>query len=241
MALHQNSEYAADHEPASEQTQVQPIVRRQMPVQALEYHLFRPQRSRDALLEDAYEVWRNGWRDTMIELNGAADVSSDDFARQDEIAVVAERGRCIAVTGIRWLDLTLPRSREDSYFRRWPAAALAKVAGRPVCVASNTVVHPGWRGTRIEAPPGKPGEPVSLAFTTVSLSVRRFIDSRAHCLIALTRNDRAMDRFATALGATQLARVEIHGIATDVVCIEHVNARCQGPVVEELWLRRHQA
>ena len=28
--------------------------------------------------------------------------------------------RCVSVTGLRWLDLSLPMAREDSYFTGWP-------------------------------------------------------------------------------------------------------------------------
>jgi hypothetical protein len=109
-----------------------------------------------------------------------------------------------------------------------------------VSVASNTVVHPEWRGALIEVPRGQKGDPARLAFTTIALSVRRFVASSADLLIALTRNDRSIDRVADALGATRLARIQMHGIDTDVICIERPNATPNGPVVDHLWRRRHQ-
>jgi hypothetical protein len=226
--------------PSSEHTQVQPVTqRRRVPVDALEYHLFRPRRAHDPLLERAYDVWREGWRNTLFELDGCTELHSDEFGRQDEIAVFAIAEHCVAVTGIRWLDLSLSRSREDSYFKHWPAEAVQKIEGRLACVASNTVVHPSWRGTLIDPPEHAPGEPMRLAFATVALSVRRFLASSAECLIALTRNDRSIDRMAVALGATRLAQIRMHGIETDVICIDRANATPHGAVVSELWRRRH--
>ncbi|HKO91211.1 MAG TPA: hypothetical protein VJU61_08665 [Polyangiaceae bacterium] len=231
----------AQEEPVSEHTAIQRIVQRQtVPVETLEYHLFRPRKAHDPLLESAYDVWREGWRATLLELEGTTELHSDDFSRQDEIGVIASGGQCVAVTGIRWLDLSLPRSLEDSYFKTWPGPAVAAVAQRFVSVASNTVVHPDWRGTLIDAPRGQEGDPTRLAFATVALSVRRFVASSADLLIALTRNDRSIDRFAQALGATRLALIQVHGIDTDVICIERPNATPEGPVMNELWRRRHQ-
>jgi hypothetical protein len=214
---------------------------RRVPLAALEYYLFNPRKTHDPLLEQAYEVWREGWLATLFELDGTTKLYSDEFARQDEIAVMAFEGRCIAVTGLRWLDLSLPRSLEDSYFKHWPTEALHRVAGRVVIVGSNTLVDPAWRGVRIELPNDETSEPVRLSFATIALTIRRFVASSADSLLALTRNDRAIDRTLSALGAKCLARTQLHGIETDVVCIERASATPEGPVVDDLWRRRHQA
>jgi hypothetical protein len=233
---------AEPEEPQSEHTLIQPVARRRsVAVDDLEYHLFKPRRTHDPLLERAYEVWREGWKATLLELEGAAEIHSDEFARQDEVGVVSLEGRCLAVTGVRWLDLSLPRSREDSYFKNWPSTAIEQVADRLVCIASNTIVSTAWRGTLLEPPEGRAGEPERLSSTTIALSVRRFVASPAHSLLALTRNDRQIDRLAVVMGATRLAQIAVHGIETDVVCIERSNATPDSPAVRDLWRRRHQA
>lgn len=232
---------AEQEEPRSEHTHVQPVAQpRRIAVEALEYHLFRPRRAHDPLLEDAYEVWRDSWKATFSELQGSVALHSDEFVRQDELAVVAAGGRCIAVTGLRWLDMALARSREDSYFKSWPAEAVAALGTQPVLVGSNTVVHPAWRRTLVEAPRTQPGDPMRLVFVTIALTVRRFESSAARHLIALTRNDRAIDRVGAALGARRLAQIHMHGIETDVMCLDRANATEAGPIVGELWRRRHQ-
>jgi hypothetical protein len=238
LAAHQP--IAGEHWPQNETTRTQVRHPRRLPVEALEYHLFRPRSSHDPLLERAYELWREGWRTTLFELDGTTELHSDEFGRQDEIGVLALDGSCVALTGIRWLDMSLPRAREDSYFRSWPADAVAMIADRVVTIASNTLVHPAWRGTIIEPPLGHPGDSVRLAFTTNALSTCRFLASSAQSLIALTRNDRAIDRVMAALGSTRLARIQMHGIETDIVRIERRDAIPEGPVVGHLWSRRHQ-
>jgi hypothetical protein len=231
---------AREYQPQDEATRIQLRNPRRVPVEELEYHLFRPRTAHTPLLERAYELWREGWRTTLFELDGTRELHSDEFGRQDEIGVLSLDGSCVALTGLRWLDMSLPRSREDSYFKCWPADALAKIADRVVAIASNTLVHPDWRGTLVEPPRDQAGDPVRLAFTTNALSTCRFLASPAQSLIALTRNDRAIDRVMAALGSTRLARIEMHGIETDIVNIERADATPHGPVVNHLWSRRHQ-
>jgi hypothetical protein len=227
-------------EPASEHTQVQRAASAPtIPVEQLEYHLFVP-RAHDPLLDSAYELWRDVWQSTFLESDGIAQIHADEFTRQDEIGVLTLGRCCISVTGVRWLDLSLARWRDDSYFRAWPEDALASIGGRRVCIGSNTAVHPDWRRTLIEPPRGQSSDPVRLSFTTLALSVRRFVASSADSMIALTRNDRSIDRVTAALGTTQLARLTFHGNETDAVCVDRSKATPEGPVVNDLWRRRHQ-
>jgi hypothetical protein len=228
-------------EAASEDTQVQRrIVAQTIAVEELEYHLFSPQRAFHPLLDQAYEVWRDGWQATLRELDRERPMFSDEFARQDEIGVLSVGKSCVSVTGVRWLDLALARSREDSYFAHWPKDALAALGSVPVCITSNTIVHPEWRRTVVEPPRDAPGSPTKLAFATIALSVRRFLASSAEGIIALTRNDRAMGRAAAELGATKLGQIHLHGVETDVIVVPRADARPHGVIVDHLWARRRQ-
>jgi len=235
------NENAAADDPSSERTLIQRCANPGViPVEEIEYHLFVPQRAHDPLLESAYNVWRDGWRATLEELDGTTRLHSDEFARQDEVGVLSIGTRCLSVTGLRWLDLSLARSREDSYFQHWPSEAVAALGTAFVGITSNTIVHPESRRTLVAAPRGTSGDGTRLAFATIALSVRRFVASPAESIIALTRNDRAMDRAATALGATKLSQIYLHGVETDVIVVPRANARPHGPVVDDLWARRHQ-
>ncbi|HEU4582653.1 MAG TPA: hypothetical protein VFS67_30560 [Polyangiaceae bacterium] len=244
-AKYSQKDFSAEPE-SGEWTSVQPIVRsrperRTIPVGALEYHLFSPQRARDPLLEQAYELWHDVWRATFEELDGAAELFSDEFCRQDEIGVLATGGCCLSVTGIRWLDMSLARARSDSYFRHWPREAIEKLGRGLVLVTSNTVVHPDWRGSMI-APPRELAEvePSRLAFTTIAMSIRRLLASPAESATGLSRNDRAMDRVSIGLGGVAIGRIRLHGEDTNVMHFPRSLAKPEGPVVDHLWSRRHQ-
>src|SRR5262245_7306877 len=73
------------------------------------------------LLEQAYTCWSSVWRQTLRELDGAGHVYSDDFTRQHELGCLFYSGQCVGLTGYRWVDLSLAESRDDSYFKVWPA------------------------------------------------------------------------------------------------------------------------
>lgn len=242
-AFCKSSSTSTPDKPLDEQTQIQRIGNpRTIPVSELEYHLFAPRRAYAPLLESAYQLWRDVWQSTWEEANVATPMYSDEFTRQDEVAVLAHNGSCIAVTCLRWLDLAQASSIEDSYFKHWPREALAKVGGRLVCVGSNTAIDPSWRRAAVLPPQGDGTAPVRLAFALLSLGARRFLTSPADCLIALTRNDRAIDRILAALGSgTPLAHIKICGNDTYAVCLERHNTLTETPVVNDLWLRRRDA
>jgi len=229
-------------EPASEHTEIRPTVgTRTIPVEQLRFQLFVPHRTHDPMLESAYQVWRDVWQQTWQEAQVATQVYSDEFTRQDEIGVLSLGADCLSVTCMRWLDLSRARSLEDSYFKHWPEEAVARIAGRFVCVGSNTAVHPSWRRALIQPPHDQAGDPVRLAFAAIALTVQRFVSSSADSLVALTRNDRSIDRILVALGSTTLARIKICGNDTDVICVERHTATPEGSVINDLWRRRHQA
>ena len=227
-------------EPASEHTAIRATVgHKTVAVEQLQFHLLSPRRYGVRLLDDAYELWRDVWRSTWQEAKGSTEIYSDEFTRQDEIGVLSLGSTPLSVTCMRWLDLSRALAIEDSYFKCWPHEAVTRVAGRQVCVGSNTAVHPEWRRTLIQ-PPGASGEPARLAFTAIALTVRRFVASPAQSLIALTRNDRSIDRILTALGSTTLARIQVCGIDTDVICVDREKATPATLVVDDLWRRCRQ-
>lgn len=241
MQVTSEAEAIAGAEPASEHTLVQRrCAPRSIAVEDLEYHLYTPRRAHDPLLEQAYEVWHDVWQRTFEEADGAAEVRSDEFTRQDEIGVLALDGCCVSVTGLRWLNFALLRSRQDSYFKQWPADAISKLGNELLMVTSNTIVHPDWRGARIEAPRGAGGEDERLASITIAMSIRRFVASAARSAVGLSRNDRAMHRVAASLGGMPLARLVHHGQEADIMLFTRESAMPRGSVVDHLWSRRRQ-
>ncbi|MEY4550343.1 MAG: hypothetical protein RL685_6538 [Pseudomonadota bacterium] len=226
-------------ERASEHTQIQRVApARTIPVERLQYHLLSPRVTCQPLVEAAYELWRDVWQTTFLEVDGVAELRSDEFTRQDEIGVLTAGTACISVTALRWLDLSTARSREDSYFKPWPTDALQVLGRGVVGVSSNAVVHPDWRGTLLAPPENCAAKPVRLVYAAVGLTIQRFFESPAHCSVAVTRNDRRMDRICQSLGASSLARISLHGVDADVMRFPRCCVRQVEPALDTLWLRR---
>src|SRR4051794_35785869 len=153
------SEPGTAEEPTSEYTQVQRRVSlRTVAVEELQYYLVPSRPMRHPIIERAYTLWREVWQSTFLELDGVADLSSDEFTRQDEIGVLMHGTLCVSVVGMRWIDLSLDMWRDDSYFKPWPPRPLADLGNRMIGISSNAVIHPAWRGTRVAPPQGSSAE-----------------------------------------------------------------------------------
>jgi hypothetical protein len=178
------------------------------------YHLVDPRSTAVTdrpKLVDAYRCWRGVWAQTLKEVDGVAQVFGDDFTRQDEVGALFNQGSCIGLTGYRWVDLSLPQSQEDSYFKAWPASALEAVLreGTRVCIGSNLTVLPSWRGG---------ANVCSVKEVLMILAVKRFLASDADTMVGTMRNDRGMNDLVYRLGAVPLQRkIAYHGEENDLV------------------------
>lgn len=222
----------------SETTQIRRAPCLELPIDSIEFHLFRPRTSRHPMLRAAYELWRTEWQATLEELDGITRLHSDEFARLDEIGVLSVGQHCVALTGLRWLDFSLPMAKEDSYFQHWPEDVMWRVGRGLVCITSNAVIHPDWRRAIIDPSPERSGAPVPLALTTLALGFRRFMESPAEHLIGVARNDRSMNRVAAAIGAEKIGQIRLHGIDSDLMILYRDRAKTRGPVYDVLWNRR---
>jgi hypothetical protein len=227
------------HEP-SETTQVRRRAScQELSIELIEYHLLKPRTSRHPLLRAAYDLWRNEWQATLGELDGITRLHSDEFGRLDEIGVLSIGQRCISLTGLRWLDLSLPMAREDSYFEHWPEASMQLVGQGTVGISSNTVIHSEWRRAMIDPSVERNGAPAPLSVTTLALGFRRFMESPAEHVIGVSRNDRSMNRVAGAVGAETIGQIRLHNIDSDLMILRRDNAKTRSPVCDVLWGRRY--
>lgn len=234
------AETGTQEEPTSEYTQVQRRVRlRTIAVEELQYYSVPARPMRHPIVEKAYALWREVWQSTFLELDGVAELCSDEFTRQDEIGVLMFGARCVSVVGMRWIDLSLDMWRDDSYFKPWPRRSLADLGNRMIGISSNAAVHPDWRGTHVAPPHGSAAEPVRLAYLAVGLTIQRFFESTADCSVAVTRNDRGMNRVCLALGARRLSGIELHGIETDVMHFPKNGVCEREPALDHLWSLRN--
>lgn len=222
----------------SERTQIRRTPCLELSIDSMEFHLFRPRTSRHPLLRAAYELWRSEWLATLGELDGVTRLHSDEFGRLDEVGVLSIGQRCISLIGLRWFDLSLRMAREDSYFQHWPQDVIERVARGIVATTSNVCVHSNYRRALIDPSPERTGAPASLILSTVALGFRRCMESPAEHVVAVTRNDRSMNRVAAAAGAVKVGQIKLHGIDSDLILVTRDKVKTRGPVFDVLWGRR---
>jgi hypothetical protein len=181
--------------------------------EVLSYHLLHPREAGPAdvpLLGEAYRCWSEVWRETFGELENRRNVTSDDFTRQDEVGALFHGYECIAMSFYRWLDLSSPVYRDDSYFAVWPEETrdAACAEGSRICVSSNFTIGAPWRRA----------EGCSLKDVLGALVVERFLVSDAQTLVGTMRADRGMSRLTDRLGFKRLREGVIHhGVEVDLV------------------------
>jgi hypothetical protein len=137
-------------------------------------------------LTESYRCWHDTWESAFRELAHEPEVYSDDFTRQHEVGAIFQDSECIALSFFRWIDLSSPINRQDSYFRAWTDAdkeALCK-EGTYVCISSNFTIAEGWRKSTV----------CSLKDVLVALIVERFLLSNASAVSGTVRNNRGVDR-----------------------------------------------
>jgi hypothetical protein len=213
--------------------------RQQLELSRLDYHLVTPRSKKStAVLIRAYETWREGWSTVYSELDGASELHSDEFTRLDHVSVLFHDGVCVSFVGIRWLDLSLPWSIHDSYFKKWPKHVLDNLGTGILGIACNAIIPPEWRGGVVMAPSGAT---LPLKDLTVRLALRRFLESNARIFVAVPRNDRNMHRVTGDAGSRRMARIEMHGIESDIVGWTRSDVADLGPIVDDLWSRKASA
>jgi hypothetical protein len=173
------------------------------------------------LIHETYRCWKDVWSATLKELDGAERVYSDDFARQQEFVALFHGDRCIGMVGFRFVDLATEIATDDSYFKCWPAHAMARVraSSRPVCLMSNLTVHPDYRGGTGD---------VSVKELLTILSLHRFSRGPAGCSTGLvtTRNNRGVNDLMARYGATTLVHdAVLHGVKVDLVAFSRWTVR----------------
>lgn len=172
------------------------------------------------LLGEAYECWSSVWADHLRERDGVDSVPSDNFTRQHEIGALFHDWECIGMTAFRWVDLSNPMFRDDSYFQVWPQHVVdaACSRGSRVCIGSNLTVSFPWRNAN----------GVSVKGMLLALAIERLLCSDADALVGTMRNDRGLDQAAYRLGFKTLYQgAELHGGPVDLVGFDRETSRRQ--------------
>lgn len=187
-----------------------------VPVKAIEPAALRYQlltlgstRADDPQLVEAYRCWRATWRDAFVELGQHSELYSDDFTRQHEVGAVFQHDECIALSFFRWVDLSVPMNRDDSYFRVWPEEARAEACreGSRICVSSSFTLAAGYRRSEV----------CSLKDVLVALIIERFLASDADAVVGTVRNNRGVDKLIYRNGFLPiLHKRKMYGVDVDL-------------------------
>jgi hypothetical protein len=199
------------------------------------YHLFQPRAmgtSERGPAVAAYACWQETWGAMLRDLDGDELRFADDFSRQDEIGALFRDDEFVGLSAYRFVDLSLPWQRRDSYFRAWPESMLEQIAAASprVCVGSNLVVAPLWRGAIA---------PMRVSEMLLALAVQRYAESDAQVMLGTMRNDRRMNDLSYNMGAVALkTNVIHHNVAVDLVMFTRNTVDDVGlPPVR--WVRQH--
>jgi hypothetical protein len=160
-----------------------------------------------------YDFWHEQWLATFKQLEGAEQLSSDDFFRQNEKMVLTFRGRIVSFLAFSFFDLRLKSHREHSYFHAYPPHVLDQLIemGLPrVMTMGQFCVSPEWRK--------KNSGGQFLCHVQAYMAFRRFKHSEADTLITYTRNDRKVNDLAYMYGSKcLLAKWREHNVEVDIV------------------------
>ena len=184
---------------------------KQIEPSALEYQLLTPGRTRadDPRIVEAYRCWRATWCDAFVELKQRTELFSDDFSRQHEIGALFQHDECIALSFFRWVDLSVPMNRDDSYFRVWPEQAKNDACreGSLICVSSSFTLAAGYRRSNV----------CSLKDVLVALIIERFLASDADAVVGTVRNNRGVDKLIYRNGFLPiLHNRQMYGVDVDL-------------------------
>ena len=183
-----------------------------------------------ALLSEAFRCWQTVWSETLHELDGVTRLPSDNFSRQDEVGALFRGGVCLGLSCYRWVDLSLPVHRADSYFEVWSNAAVGQLVkyGTRVCIGSQISVPREYRGR---------DRGVSVKDLLLSMAVRRFLASDADVMTGVMRNDRSMNVLGYRLGGQPLVEgTELHGVKVDLLAFyRQTIAPAWTPLESSVW------
>jgi hypothetical protein len=165
-----------------------------------------------ALVEQAFECWREVWSEAFYELEGATVLFSDNFSRQDEIAAFFQDGECLGLMCHRIVDFAQPLFREDSYFEAWPKETLDRACaqGTKIFISNHFTLARAWRKA----------DGVSMKELIMAMSIERFMQSDADCWVGTCRHSGGVHTLCYRLGCEQLAAdVPYHNVRSDLVAI----------------------
>ncbi|MBX9766550.1 MAG: hypothetical protein K2X47_04695 [Bdellovibrionales bacterium] len=191
--------------------------------------------------QGAFELWKNIWSQTLRDLDGLDYLPSDQFTRQDLVAGLFLKNKCIGLTCFRKADLKSSIDRSDSWFKPWPETTMIELSQKYPQAAANSffTIHPDFRKTTVTD--GKLDLPVSLLMAEFVATIA--FHSAADATYGVTRNNRSVNKLAYHGGATPVAVDQTHhGVLVDLIAYypEKLRIAMEGflPATSLLWKNR---
>ena len=191
--------------------------------------------------DEAYATWKLVWKQTLLELDGNANLFSDHFTRQDYIVALYHGLQCIALCCFRRADLARASDREDSWFKPWPEEALQMFGSesRSGVALSWLTIHPDYRRS-VSLDHLKEFSASDRLCELINLFLQ---DCKMDLAFGVTRNNRSVNKMSEYVGfKTYRANAQHHGIAVDLITLgpdDLKAAELKYPAVAfELWSKR---
>jgi hypothetical protein len=143
---------------------------------------------------NAYHSWLSVWSSTYKELGLNKTIFSDEFTRHSDINCIFYNKLCVATVHSRIVNIDLPSTLNDSYFRLWTDEDLNALRnhGNQVMVISNMTVNSAWRKSSCK---------ISIKDLIIYLCCKRFEASNSFLLATFTRNSKNIHKLMERFGA----------------------------------------
>ena len=181
------------------------------------------------IYQKAYEMWKQVWSETFVELNKTQKLFSDTFTRQTKIVCVFVGDKCATLVACREVDISNRAQREDSLLSAWDDEAfdLLTVDGNRVSIASNLTVAKEFRG---EIAPE-----MSFKLLSVLMSTHYLLDSDCDVMTGTMRCNRGTDKSAYTSGARFIKRAQMNGSDADLVGFFKKEIQAQRLNTSNVW------
>lgn len=202
---------------------------------AFKFFIFSPRDSNPVvhpLVKETYGMWREVWLAALGELEGATDLKSDDYTRQEQVGALLYEDEVVGSVFFTRVDLSDPMWRKDSYFAAWPEETMLewgeKRPGFQLMVCSWFTLSPKMR---------RNATGLSAKQLLTSLSTQHMLRTDGCSgMLGTMRNNRGMNTVTYNVNATPiLTDLQMHGVGVDLVIFdkETINAAPKGALMLE--------
>lgn len=207
-------------------------------VNARQLHYLSPPQFHKDLYNEAYLLWKACWTEIYQQSGDGYIPKSDDFWRQDVIAVIHQDLKIIAMHLYSFFDLQFSVDNDHHYFDFFSPDILQTVTGQgihKVMTMEYFTVNPMFRKTQTEIP---------FSDVLARCGIHYLKTTNASAILAPARKDNKVDRLAYSIGFDSLKQnLTLRGFPCDLIIFyAFKNMITPSPIVESttkrLWETR---